>query len=153
MGCLTIYTDASWSATSKVAGYGFWARDKHFIMAGQGGELDIRCNNAAEIRAIAYALFRLEKEKLAHVKDKPYCTVVTDSKVAMEYYLDAKYHERFGTTPYEFVMGLMKKYNIKFNVRWVKGHSNHDGARSWVNSKVDKRANDARLSKESLNGY
>jgi ribonuclease HI len=57
MGCLTIYTDASYNHKTKVAGYGFWSRDKTFIAKGSGSETNIRCNTYAEIRAIAFAVF------------------------------------------------------------------------------------------------
>jgi len=148
MGCLTVYTDASYNHKTKCAGYGFWARDKTFIGKGCGAEPDIRCNTYAEIRAIAYAILRLTKQYPERVKDKPYCTVVTDSVVALEYYtLGPHKHPAFSRDPYEFVEAVMKKYNIKFNVRKVKAHVKtkaEKNARTYINNQVDSLAKGVR---------
>lgn len=149
MGCLTIYTDASYSADTKTAGYGYWARDKTFIAKGMGAEGGVRCSNSAEIRAIAFALFKLINFHKERVVDKKYCTVVTDSEQALLYYKYGKGQHLFGGKPYTYVQALMTEHNITFNVKWVRAHSRRDGARSHVNQVVDKLARRARTAKES----
>lgn len=154
MGCLTIYTDASYSTKTKCAGYGWWARDKTFIGKGSTAEPDIRCNTYAEIRAIAMAVYQIVRLHPERIQDKPYCTVVTDSLVALEYYtIGPRMHPAFSKDPYEFVQATMLKYNITFNVRKVKAHSlkkAEKDARKYINDQVDALA---KLGRQRLEAY
>lgn len=148
MGCLTIYTDASWHPNTKVAGYGIWIRDHKVQAKLSHSELKIRSNNNAEIRAIAFAFLYIDKKRADLFEGKTHCTVVTDSMVALEYYEGKqpcyKQEER------DYVLNLIKKYNVVFNIRKVKAHSNKDGKRSQVNNLVDKLAGEARKDRERL---
>lgn len=148
MSCLTVYTDASWDPKTKTAGYGFWCRDHEVRMKSASAEKNIRCNTFAEIRAIAYAFYRIMNEQPEILIHKKYCTVVTDSTEAIKYYLDPQEHKVFDNAPRQYVLKLMQQYGITFNVKKVKAHHNGDGARSWVNNRVDAYARKARTQKD-----
>jgi len=144
MGCLTVYTDASYSTHSRIAGYGFWARDRKFITQGRGAEPDICCNTYAEIRAIAYALYRLEKEHVESVKNKKYCSVTTDSLTALEYYKLGKVPKGFSRSPLNYVNEFIRRFNLVLTVNHIQAHRSCANPRFFVNNKVDQLARTAR---------
>lgn len=141
---VTINTDASFHPIYKVGGYAFWiACDKGRIK--QSGTLKEAVNSTdCELKAIANALYVLEKSQL---NDGTIRLIIinSDAKTVMSHIKPVK-KKTVGSFIYKTVCRILSQSGLSvsgktFKVRHVKAHTGKlDKPRSWVNDWCDREA-------------
>lgn len=136
---LTIYTDASYCHDTRVAGWGAWMRDSNKTYSCGGV---FKCKFDSSNKAELYAI--IEAIKHAHaidwLKTASLIVIVTDSQYAKGVIDGTIVRGTETQALLRDIFGLMKVCSCRWKVNWVKGHSNNDGARSWVNQQCDRIA-------------
>lgn len=142
---LTIYTDASLCSRTKTGGWACWAKYKGATIEASGPfEEPLDSSMEAELKALYNGLW------VALDRFKPDRTdvivMVTDCKQAMEVITGVVEPTKRGRRKQPKVWTTFDDLNAlipdrgRFHVKKVKAHSNHDGARSFINNKVDEAA-------------
>lgn len=150
MACVTIYTDASVDPAKKTGGWACWikyAPGETSLHSGAFRE-DVACPTEAELMAIANGL--VSAKRLLAGRRELY-VVVTDSAGAIDYIEQAK--RRASPHPSHSQRKLKDRHffiaktilsllppGSELRVNKVKAHFKGDGARSYLNDKVDKAA-------------
>ncbi len=134
---VTIYTDASHCQETKVAGVAYWARDDSNRWDGATSFTDVPQSSDAEVMALVWAV---QKVRRARAFKDARLILTSDCLTALEFLSGIRQHTLSARSlaARGVFRDLTKDVAVKFN--HVKGHSKHDGARSYINSLVDKRA-------------
>lgn len=142
---LLIFTDASYSTQTKVAGFGF------VIVSGdyeyRAGNFALNCsdNNVAEIGAIASALKYCETLGLFRKSNDKTLTIITDSRTAecrINRHEQGRHEVEQGWL--KFIERSIQRSGHKARVLQVKGHSKDDSKFSQYNEIADWIADDYR---------
>lgn len=143
---VTVYTDASYCPKTKAGGWACWIRYEQNRLEFNGPLKELAHDSTdAELRAIANALVMALKYAGEGVR---YFVIVTDSQLSIDA-MTGKLGRTSKTKKYydiaQIITGMIPDgCKVKFNK--VKAHSNHDGARSYINKIVDKAASKGRKS-------
>jgi ribonuclease HI len=143
---ITINTDASWCRHTKRGSWAFWISSDVGRFK-KSGVLKEKCNGniQAEIMAVVNALHYCRTHKKLKVATK--IIVNTDCKTAINIAENPNGLKKNSQKELRSLRGWIQKYIGKFRgrkceveFRWVKGHSDGESARSYVNNYIDKEA-------------
>lgn len=151
--CITIYTDASFCAKTKIGGWACWIKAAPGETALRSGafKMPVSSVDDAELRAIVNGI--TAAVKLFDTTQK-IIVVVTDSQHAIGWINKVRNrttaepgHKRKKLDANMFRLAKMVweavPVGCELRVNKVKAHSNADGARSYVNNVVDEACRDA----------
>lgn len=143
---MIIFTDASFSSESKVAGFGFCIIDKKFEYKAGNYSQGHRDNNVAELSAVAEALRYSKKLNLFKLTDDRTLTVITDSKYAVNKILDnnINFIDDNEKQIVQEIKGLLKESKLKWQLIQIKGHMKGTDKFSYYNEICDRISGDYR---------
>lgn len=132
--------DASHHPKHKVGGYGFWIASERGKLPGGGPFKNrVRDNNAAEMMAIVNALY--EGARAGLIQEGDFVLIQTDSAYAIErFWGRIPLRNNDAQAAFDQFHALLKRLDLRYDFRHVKGHSNVNDARSMANRMCDKRA-------------
>lgn len=142
---MLIFTDASFSSSTNVSGFGFAIIDKKFNY--NAGNYSFRCkdNNVAEVGAIAEALRFGKQMNIFNLTNDRTLTIISDSKVALQRILTrtptTEAEEQFINEIYN---NLSKIKKLKVTFIQIKGHTKGTDKFSYYNDIADCIAKDYR---------
>jgi ribonuclease HI len=141
---ITIYTDAGFCYKTQIASWACFIKTDGFNHS-HDGVIKENCKNPlqAEIKAIGNAIFIAGK--LISGINNYHLVVVTDSQASIDYF-ENKVKRKFNNDAYkitdnkqtlDLVASIKSRITSSVSFKKVKAHSNNDGKRSYINSKVD----------------
>lgn len=143
---MIIFTDASYSNATKVAGFGFVVIDNDREFRAGNFCIDCKDNNIAEVGAIASALEYCEKLKIFNQSKDKTLTIITDSRCAESRILmDSEGKEEQEKKWLSRIKEILRKSKKKVRILQIKGHSEADQSKfSVYNALTDWIASDYR---------
>lgn len=142
---MIIFTDASYSTESKVAGLGFVIIDKKFDYKAGNFKIDCQDNNIAEIGAIAEALEYCQKYNLFKLSGDRTVSIITDSKYSVGRIANPNPNASEQEKTYiKKINSILDQCPLKSTIFQIKGHTKGEDKFSHYNSIADTIAGDYR---------
>ena len=136
---ITTYTDASFCPNSKVGGWAAYIRTDTGAQEYSGTLQQSKSATEAEIKAACNALAHAIK---LVTKDDDFVIVLVTDCLEVQKIINQKRMFGHANPCSKWISTFFSKTppNVTIRAKKVKAHSNHDGARSWVNNRVDELA-------------
>lgn len=142
---MIIFTDASYSEQTKVAGLGFVIIDKKFDYKAGNFRINCQDNNVAELGAIAEALKFCQTSNLFKVSSDRTVSIITDSKYAVGRINSPNPNASEQEKEYiKIITEILDKCPLKSTIFQIKGHTKGEDKFSYYNNIADTIAGDYR---------
>lgn len=143
---VTVFADASFCSQTRSAGYGIWVKTEALSFEHSGRfRSEVVNSSAAETLALANGIWAAIEKAGARPGD--IIVAQSDCRHALSAF-NRRFNGKLVLSPAERdardrIWALLDERQLMLRVKHVKGHSDGEGARSWVNGRCDQLARSA----------